>query len=76
MITCLRSPPPAFEDASRAHFRGLRHKQLDPDSVSQILNDAPEDLRPKLRRAYADLAVELRLVPVGASGADSDGSSG
>ena len=48
----LRTPRPP-------HFTGLRHELLDPRAVRAVLDKSPEDLRPKLRRAYADLAREL-----------------
>mmetsp|Transcript_12605 Transcript_12605/g.26464 ORF Transcript_12605/g.26464 Transcript_12605/m.26464 type:complete len:103 (-) Transcript_12605:103-411(-) len=59
MASALRSPPPGMEACSRAHFTGLRHELLDPRAVRAVLDKSPEDLRPKLRRAYADLAREL-----------------
>jgi len=59
MVSALRSPPPGMEGCSRAHFTGLRHELLDPRIVQRVLDDAPDDLRPKLSRAYADLSHEL-----------------
>ena len=59
MVTTLRSPPPGLESCSRAHFTGMRHELLDPRVVQKVLDDAPADMRQKLRRAYGDLASEI-----------------